>query len=226
MAENPYVNKVEYGNQTLIDLTGDTVTPETMLEGATAHDKSGAPISGTVSTKTYTMGWDEPNLALTLTDGTTTQTLPLTGVGTPIAVDTAMSGTSENAVQNKIIKSYVDNAIANAKINFAVDVERPYGTYTDENGVLYQSYSKTIYIPALPSAAGITNYPHGISGIKQILQVYGFTTDGFVLNAPRQNAQDNIAIYQAQKAGDIAIEVGKDRSSKKAYVTLIYAKNN
>lgn len=246
MAENPYVNKVEYGSDTLIDLTADTVTPQTLLEGATAHDRSGAPISGAVSTKTYTMGWDEPNLALTLTDGTTTQTLPLTGVGTPITVDTAMSGTSENAVQNKVIKGYVDNGLGAKQdtltagtgikitnnvisaegVNFEVGVERHYGTYTDENGVLYQSYSKIIYIPALPSTAGITSYPHGIVGIKQILQVYGFTTDGFVLNAPRQNAQDNIAIYQAQKAGNIAIEVGKDRSSKKAYVTLIYAKNN
>lgn len=49
MADNPYVNKVEYGSNTLIDLTADTVTPQTLLEGATAHDKSGAPISGAVA---------------------------------------------------------------------------------------------------------------------------------------------------------------------------------
>lgn len=49
MAENPYVNKVEYGSDTLIDLTADTVTPQTLLEGATAHDRSGAPISGAVA---------------------------------------------------------------------------------------------------------------------------------------------------------------------------------
>ena len=40
------VNKVIYGNQTLIDLTGDTVTTQTLLSGATAHDKSGATIQG------------------------------------------------------------------------------------------------------------------------------------------------------------------------------------
>ena len=40
------VNKVVYGNDTLIDLTGDTVTPATMLNGTTAHDASGKPITG------------------------------------------------------------------------------------------------------------------------------------------------------------------------------------
>lgn len=33
----------------MIDLTGDSVTPQTLFEGATAHDKSGAPISGAVA---------------------------------------------------------------------------------------------------------------------------------------------------------------------------------
>ncbi len=46
MAEK-YINKVIYGNKTLIDLTGDTVEPSKVLSGVTAHDKSGAPITGT-----------------------------------------------------------------------------------------------------------------------------------------------------------------------------------
>lgn len=44
------VNKVIYGGNTLIDLTADTVTAEDLAEGVTAHDKSGAVITGT-STK-------------------------------------------------------------------------------------------------------------------------------------------------------------------------------
>ena len=43
---NQYVNKVIYGNRTLIDLTGDTVQADKVLSGYTAHDKSGAPITG------------------------------------------------------------------------------------------------------------------------------------------------------------------------------------
>lgn len=41
------ISKVVYGGKTLIDLTADTVTADKILKGATAHDKSGAPIVGT-----------------------------------------------------------------------------------------------------------------------------------------------------------------------------------
>lgn len=43
------VSKVVYGNQTLIDISGDTVTPETLMNGYTAHDASGAAIVGNAS---------------------------------------------------------------------------------------------------------------------------------------------------------------------------------
>lgn len=42
-----YVNKLVVGNEVKFDLTGDTVAPNTLLTGATAHDKSGAQITGT-----------------------------------------------------------------------------------------------------------------------------------------------------------------------------------
>lgn len=43
-------NKIIYGGNTLIDLTADTVTAADLAEGITAHDASGATITGT-STK-------------------------------------------------------------------------------------------------------------------------------------------------------------------------------
>lgn len=43
---NQYVNKVIYGGNTLIDLTADTIDAAHLLSGYTAHDKSGAPITG------------------------------------------------------------------------------------------------------------------------------------------------------------------------------------
>lgn len=48
MAVNPTFNKVVYDGRTLIDLTSDTVTADTLLEGITAHDKSGQVIVGTL----------------------------------------------------------------------------------------------------------------------------------------------------------------------------------
>jgi len=44
MAQN--INKVVYAGETLLDLTADTVNASSMLSGVTAHDKSGAVITG------------------------------------------------------------------------------------------------------------------------------------------------------------------------------------
>ena len=47
MPNTKYVSKVVYFGETLIDLTNDTVEASKLLSGFTAHDKSGAPITGT-----------------------------------------------------------------------------------------------------------------------------------------------------------------------------------
>lgn len=48
MATNPYANKVEVNGTTVIDLTSDTVTPEALLSGYTAHGSDGAIVVGTL----------------------------------------------------------------------------------------------------------------------------------------------------------------------------------
>ena len=40
------INKVVYGGETLIDLTGDTVTADKLLSGITAHGKDGELVTG------------------------------------------------------------------------------------------------------------------------------------------------------------------------------------
>ena len=45
-------NKIQYGNETLIDLTGDTVTPETLAQGRTATAANGEKIVGLMPTIT------------------------------------------------------------------------------------------------------------------------------------------------------------------------------
>lgn len=42
------INKVIYGTSTLIDLTADTVAPDTLRKDISAHDKSGTEIIGTL----------------------------------------------------------------------------------------------------------------------------------------------------------------------------------
>lgn len=49
MANNPYVNKVVKDGATLIDISSDTVSPSSLAQGYTAHDASGAQITGTMT---------------------------------------------------------------------------------------------------------------------------------------------------------------------------------
>ena len=58
MAQNPYINKVEYAGQTLMDLTGDTATPSDVLNGKTFHDRSGSPQTGNLITHNVYDGLD------------------------------------------------------------------------------------------------------------------------------------------------------------------------
>lgn len=49
MPEELHCNKIVVDGETRLDLTEDTVSPEALLFGATAHDASGAPIVGSLS---------------------------------------------------------------------------------------------------------------------------------------------------------------------------------
>lgn len=42
------INKVVYGQDTLIDLTADTVTADALLAGTTAHKADGTTVTGTL----------------------------------------------------------------------------------------------------------------------------------------------------------------------------------
>ena len=44
---NQYTNIVVVGEDTIVDLSADTVTADKLLDGFTAHDATGAPITGT-----------------------------------------------------------------------------------------------------------------------------------------------------------------------------------
>ena len=74
------VNKVEVNGETKLDLTQDTVTPENLLSGATAHNAAGEIVTGSMgSIKTYTANigtaWVEDE-----NTGVKTQTVAIAGV--------------------------------------------------------------------------------------------------------------------------------------------------
>lgn len=66
------INKVQYGNTTLIDLTDTTATAADVMQGTYFYDRAGVRTEGTA-----TLPVDGDSLGYGLTDGT----LPLVGVG-------------------------------------------------------------------------------------------------------------------------------------------------
>lgn len=57
-------NKVVYGNQTLIDLTEDTVTAATLVSGTTAHKADGTTVTGSLVIQRYYTGSTDPSSSL------------------------------------------------------------------------------------------------------------------------------------------------------------------
>lgn len=58
------VNKVVWGNTTLIDLTSDTVTSASVLIGVSFHKPNGEVATGTLQTQTYYTGSSAPASSL------------------------------------------------------------------------------------------------------------------------------------------------------------------
>ena len=61
---NQYNNKVVLGNETLIDISSDTVDAAHLVSGYTAHNAAGAPITGSLSFSTYYTGTSNPSSSL------------------------------------------------------------------------------------------------------------------------------------------------------------------
>lgn len=60
------INKVVYGDQTLVDLTSDTAVEEDVLQGKTFHDASGQLKTGTRASYTAGDGIDITNNVISL----------------------------------------------------------------------------------------------------------------------------------------------------------------
>lgn len=108
MANNQYVNKVVYGNQTLIDLTNDSVDSYALLEGYTAHKRTGEIITGALQTKSpqagFNNGYLEINLPYGLYNGYMhfeTITIPIPSSGTNAITIKVPNGTLTPSSSNE-----------------------------------------------------------------------------------------------------------------------------
>ena len=147
-------NKVVYGNEVLIDLTSDTVTAANLDSGVTAHDASGAIITGT-STKDSDTSEDTALVGEILSGKTAhargsqlTGTMPNNG---------AIAGTiTTKAQEYSVAQGYHDGSgkvkidpteqakIIASNIKAGVTILGEEGTYTGE-GVTAQAKTATPY---------------------------------------------------------------------------------
>lgn len=66
-------NQVIVNGETILDLRSDTVTPETLQKGHTAHDKSGTKITGTLEASSVSV---QPSKSVTITSNGTVSVTP------------------------------------------------------------------------------------------------------------------------------------------------------
>lgn len=151
---NEYVSKVVLSNgTTLIDLTGDTITAADLLTGVTAHDKSGATITGTC---TYDSDTSDDTAAVSeILSGKTAHARGALLTGT-MANNGAQTGSiTTKAQQVTIAQGYHDGSgkvsIASAEqakiiatnIRQGVTILGVEGTMSGSEGVVAQAKSAT-----------------------------------------------------------------------------------
>jgi len=172
---NQYVNKVIYGGNTLIDLTGDTVTADKILSGFKAHDKSGAPITGSCTFDSDTSD-DTAGAAEILTGKTAhvkgskvTGTMPNRGAvtGTISTVDgqyTIPQGYHDGSGKVSISATEQEKIVA-ANIREGVEILGVTGTMSGQEDVKAQSKTAT------PKTASQTITPDTAQGYNYLSQV-------------------------------------------------------
>ena len=146
------VSKVDFAGNTLVDLTGDSVTPETLLEGATAHNAAGELIAGAMkkgaelkiivsvtSGATVTATKGSKVVSGTSVNGTCTLTVPEAGTW---SVKATLGGKTSDTKNVSVVDSYAV-ALTFFSATITVTVESGASVVLKKNGTTLQTKTST-----------------------------------------------------------------------------------
>lgn len=157
MAQNQYKNKIIYGGQTLIDLTGDDVKRSDVLSGMKFHLPSGEPTTGTCTYDADTS--DATATAADILNGATaykngqkiTGTMPIrggvSGVIDEVDEEYTISAGYHDGSGKVAIDATEQAKIIPGNIKDGIEILGVLGTYTGE-GVTAQTKNVTPYTTA------------------------------------------------------------------------------
>lgn len=217
MANNPYVNKVQKADGTvLIDLTRDTVAAESMLSGVTAHRASGESITGNIANKsssdlsvsgdtvTVPAGYYASQATASVDAGSTTVAEPTidssTGIVTAEATVTAgyqSAGTESNTLQLTTQGATTYNVSTSERSISA-------GTYLTGNQTIRAVTTSNISAANIRDGITITVGDAGSS--TRIKNVTGTYTDASTVSSG-QTAATAAQIYSGYSAWVDGVEV-------------------
>lgn len=164
------INKVEYGQKTLIDLTSDTVTKETLVKGTSAHNAAGEQIEGVFDPTEYLKKTDDgSNLTVAFTEAATRENIS--------------TGEKVSTVFGKIKKFFADltapafaqmittkeDLLATKVTGYVPDAKAVADGFADVNGKLPKHIDITVNCPA--STWCNIALPDDILSVDQIISV-------------------------------------------------------
>lgn len=137
--------------------------------------------------------------------------------GTP---DTEMSDRSRNAVENNVVKKYIDDSVGDIHI-YSTD-ETDTGNKWINNEPIYR---KVIQCGQISSA--VKNIAHDISNLNTVISIYGMlkTTSGAFYKLPRVSRNDvNTQIGLYVTSSQVVIEAGSNANFADSFVIIEYTK--